>query len=107
MIEDERGMLIMSATAQEKRISERKPFFCQAFFDRDGVIEKLQIKDFSDQGLGAYALRGCPAGQQGTLLVRHASHSVKRYLSEVMWCKSNKDECAEQYPYCLGLRILI
>lgn len=96
----------MSAAALERRNARRVPFTGRAFFEMEGVVEKLQIRDFSDDGVGAYGLRGCSPGQQGMLLVKFSAGSIRRYISEVAWCESNTDDNAGQYPYSLGFRIL-
>ena len=96
----------MAAAALERRNTRRVPFKGKAFFENNGVIEKLLIKDFSDEGVGAYAFRDCSVGQQGLLLVKFSASSVRRYISEVAWCKSNTSDNAGKYPFCLGLRIL-
>ncbi|GEM_PF-5016795 len=97
----------MTAVERERRIDRRTPFVGQAFLDRDGVIEQLKIKDFSDAGLGVYATRECPPGQQGMLAIKLARDRVKRYLSQVVWCKPNTSETESQYPYCIGLKIFL
>jgi hypothetical protein len=96
----------MVAAATERRASQRVPFTCQAFFDRDGVVEKLQLRDFSDYGIGAYATSELKPGQQGMILVKYTGEKIRRYISEVVWCRPLADQADGSYNYSLGFKVL-
>ena len=90
---------------KERRSKPRKEKQMRGFFNLDGEMVEIKVRDAAEVGVGVNASRHFREGQQGVLLVKEGS-KVEELLGEVCWCMLDPMSDDARYPYRAGIRVL-
>jgi len=92
---------------REQRAEARRYEDLTGYFQADGSVVEVKVRDRGGSGVGVYTAHQFRPGQQGLLLVKSPdAETVKEMASEIRWCGVDPEAVDRRFPYRAGLRLL-